>query len=128
MLQSPGHLATERPLLSMLITSEHKKISQYVWLYGYVVSGLLSGFGFYLYLGKKMNFLGIILILALAIWIAYVLFLIFKETTTNPKNIEILYSEKKTPKIIYTFWAMFQFVVMSFLGGFTCIMFLSFIR
>ena len=108
----------------MLITSEHKKISQYVWLYGYVISGLLSGIGFYLYL-EKMKVLGTILILALIIWIAYVLFLTFKETTTNPKNIEILYSEKKTPKIIYTFWAMFQFIVMSFLGGFTCIMILS---
>ena len=103
----------------MLITSEHGKISKYVWLYGYFVSGIISSSTLYFFANFKIS--GIIL----AIWLCYVLLLAYKETTSNPKNIEILYSEKKTPPIVYFIWAMVQIVVMSFLGVLTFVLVLT---
>ena len=52
-------------------------------------------------------------------------FSLTKKQHLIQKNIEILYSEKKTPPIVYFIWAMVQIVVMSSLGVGTFVLVLT---
>lgn len=110
----------------MLITSEHKKLSKYLLLNCYLISGLLSGIGFVVYFTKS-KLIGIIFILAFFINFFYSLMLILKETKQNPKNIEVLSLEIKTPKAIYILWGILLLIVITFLGSITFTMIFSFL-
>lgn len=109
----------------MLITSEHKKIVKYSWLYGYLFTGLFAAISFIAFI--KLKNLGIVLFFFLACWFSYVLYLTFKEANSNPKKIEILYMERNTPKLIYIFWAIFFVLVLSLLGALTFLMLIDII-
>ena len=102
----------------MLITSEHKKLSKYLLLNCYLISGLLSGIGFVVYFTKS-KLIGIIFIIAFVINFFYSLMLILKETKQNPKNIEVLSFEIITPKTIYILWGVFLLIVITVLGSTT---------
>jgi len=102
----------------MLITSEHKKISRYVWLSSYVISGFLFGVGINLYF-KQFQLFGISLLIGFFLNLLITLFLTTKEAIQNPKNIEILYLEKKTPKSVYIIWSIILILIVTFLGCLT---------